>query len=318
MWIGVREMINAMLQTVFDQSLRQDRMLSRLYSYVRRLIILRYDPLVQYQLNGHLITLKLSHRLPIYLKQYPTYSRNLERLARFIRTSFGRLSMIDVGANIGDSYCLASGAQSDTFLLIEGDAHFFDLLKKNTQHDPCVTRVKALISNISSRGNETLVSTGGTAQLVKQDKYQAMVIYYRLDQLLEEYPEFRSSNLLKTDVDGFDCRVLMGAYGFLSETRPVIFFEHHPQLLAQSGEDDMYIFAELANLEYSICCFYDNVGLLLGVVSTSDIERLQDLMRYARSKSWFYYDICCINDRHSDARMQFLNSERQFQASLAL
>lgn len=305
-----------MFQFILDQSLKNNRVGSRLFRYLIQFIVKYYDPVVRYNLNGRQIALNLSHQLPWYRSQFPTYSANLARLAMYIRAWRGALCMIDVGANIGDSYCLVGSKPGDEYLLIEGSRHYFDLLTANTRDARSVTLVQAFISDRPVDSADGLHVEGGTARVVKMGETSECIHYHTLDEIVEFYPKFRSANLLKTDVDGHDSRAIMGGRRFIAAAMPVIFFEHHPRLLALAGDNDIYIFDVLAELGYRKLILYDNYGFLIGTVGTEQSDLLRDLVFYARQKNGYYYDVCCFNDRHAQAREEFLSLERTFYSDL--
>jgi len=301
-----------MFQFVFDRATEGTGFSSRIFERVRRVLIRYGDPVVRYDVGGRPLLLNMSHQLRLYRNLFPTYSDNLSRLAGAVRRRFGFLRMTDVGANVGDSYFLVRPQHNDECLLIEGDAHYFELLSRNTKNAGGVTLVLALLSDRPSETHDVLSSTGGTARIVKGAAGGQKLAYKTLDQVISENPSFRTTNLLKTDVDGYDHKVLLGAQDLIREARPSIFFEHHPGLLAASGEDETRIFTALGRAGYSSFIFYDNFGYLHGTVSATDLKQLTDLMFYARQRKDFYYDNCCIHDAQEAFRKEFLEEEKAF------
>jgi FkbM family methyltransferase len=304
-----------MFQFILDQALAHGRR-GRIFRKLMFWILQVHDPIVYYTLNNKRIALNLSHQLPFTRKEYPTYSANLSRLASFLRSQLGNLRMIDIGANIGDSYALAGSKPGDRFLLIEGSADYVNLLTVNTENDPAVTRVQALLTDRTFVGQGELILEDGTARVGGNDSAATSVQYQTLDGLIEKYPEFKSVNLLKSDVDGYDSRVLAGAENLIKGSSPVLFFEHHPHLLALAGDNDTYIFPLLKKWGYSKLIFYDIKGFLFGIVDADDSALLADLVFYAKSKAVLCYDVCCFHDKSADARDRFVGSEKSFYADL--
>src|SRR5262252_2272764 len=126
-----------MHQFLLDRALSPDRRTSRVFRMLASVVARVDDRIVHYRLNGRTLALPLSHDLPRNRLAFPTYSDNLRRLAAFIRRQSGSLRMIDVGANIGDSWALSSepGHTRDGFLLIEGNPRWFALLERNVRLD---------------------------------------------------------------------------------------------------------------------------------------------------------------------------------------
>ncbi len=198
-----------MFQFILDSALAEGRR-GRIFRKLRFWILQFCDPIVQYTFNGKRIALNLSHDLPFTRREYPTYSANLSRLASFIRKRYGSLQMVDIGANIGDSHALAGSVPSDHFLLIEGNEAYMKLLKRNTEDDSGVTRVQTLLTDRSYVGKGQLISGGGTARVENEDTSERNFKYQTLDEVIEEHHDFKSANLLKSDVDGYDSKVIVG------------------------------------------------------------------------------------------------------------
>ena len=299
----------AICQFIHEQALRPGRS-GAFFKSLRKRILRHRDPVVQWDLEGRRIFLNLSHQLPFYRQLFPGYSANLTRLAGFLRKSRGALRMIDVGANVGDSYCLARPQAADRFLLIEGDPAYFGLLERNTAGDPAVTRVRALLAEKASVSAGRLVPQDGTGRIEVSTTAAETVEYRTVDDVVDEHREFAQANLLKIDVEGYDCRVLMGARRLLATARPVLFFEHHPQLLARAGENDSYIFPELGGLGYQRFIFYDNKAVSLSVVNVEQGGQIKRMMEHARRTRGYYYDVCAFPDEDTAGQDAFLELER--------
>ena len=280
---------------------------------LRGAVVRYYDPLVKFEVNGRTIMLPMSHELPLYRTRFPTYSDNLARLAAFLRRKLGTLRMIDVGANVGDSYHLVRGERSDAYLLIEGDPRYFPLLLQNTKNDSNVVCVQALVADRKMEQSAHLMAEGGNTQIVSTLATQAEKLHYdTIDNIVIVHPAFHAANLLKTDIEGFDTKALMGASNVLRQAQPVVFFEHHPALLHDANIDAAEIFGVLRQAGYSHAIFYDNLGILLCAVKLTNTPLLESLILYAQQKSGFYYDICCFPDSKQHLAKAFLKEERGF------
>jgi len=73
----------------------------------------------------------ISHRLPIYKAAFRFYDGLPLRLSNFLREKYGYLSLIDVGANIGDTILFCFNNQDDKFIAIEPNPHFTKYLRKS-------------------------------------------------------------------------------------------------------------------------------------------------------------------------------------------
>jgi FkbM family methyltransferase len=303
-----------LFQLLLDLMQSPDWNVARASRRVRDTVTRFHDPLVTYRLNGRSLKLPLSHGLPWTRRTLPLYADNLRRLAAFVRERHGSLRMIDVGANVGDSYAQAGSLPGDAFLLVEGSERFFPLLERNTRDDPAVTRVLTLLSDRCEDLLAELVEDQGNASLRTGGVRAARLSVETLDRLLEAHPGFRSSNLLKVDVEGHDRRVLLGARGLLAGAAPVLLFEHQPRQLTLAGEDDRAVFRDLAALGYRRFLFYDYRGHLHGECSADEEQRLDGLMESARQQDFYYYDVCCFPERDAAAIDAFLAREHAHDA----
>jgi FkbM family methyltransferase len=301
-----------MVQTVFNGALSAPGETGRFLRRLRRWILKWSDPLVTWELNGRKLRLRLSHQLPFYRREFPTYSANLERLARTLRRARQSLVMIDVGANIGDSLALAGIGPEDACLLIEGQPDYLRLLKENTSDLPKAVCVGAMLSDQAGLADVELLSAGGTGQVVAAKADAAHASLVTLDRVVEQHPAFRESQLLKIDVDGYDFRVLRGGQAFIRATQPVLFFEQHPKLLQAAGERADDVWAWLAGAGYSRVFVYDHLGYWLGSFAVTDVGTLCDLNSYARQRQEAYYDVAAFSPRHAQIESDFAAGEKAF------
>jgi FkbM family methyltransferase len=305
-----------MYQFLYDQSVSDSRYRWHVFNRLRMWLARHVDPDVKYVLYGRSIALPFSHPLPIFLKIHPLYLANLARFAGFLRNRFGTLRMIDVGANVGDSYCCVDPYPGDSFLLIEGDPRFFRLLVLNTSLDPGVECEPVLLTDKPSRENGRLVSQPGNAGLSPdQMGAPSSSPFTTLDRLLESHTAFCGANLLKVDVEGYDRRVLAGGENLLRKSKPAVFFEYHPRKIAALKEDGDRIFGELAALGYDRYIVYDNLGYLMGVYLAADRERLGDLFRYGLTRG-IYFDVGCFHSGRVALSEDYLRRERDFYRSV--
>jgi FkbM family methyltransferase len=300
-------------QFLLDRSLDPDFSRARIARAAARRIARLGDPLVRYRLNGRMLALPLSHDLPWNIRVHPTYSDNLRRLAAFVREREGAVRMIDVGANIGDSWALAQGGASDTFLLVEGSPRYFELLERNTRGVAGVTCVRQLVSDRRGDADVSIVLDEGNARVVPGGDGASRETFETVDGLIASRPEHVFANLLKVDVEGADTRVLRGARELITRARPAILFEHSPSALVAAGEDDRAIFTELAAWGYPQVLLYDHRGLLLGEAATTEAAPLDAWLRFARLQPGSYYDVAALSGGALDA---FAREELAYYAAL--
>jgi hypothetical protein len=119
-------------------------------------------------------------------------------------------------------------------------------------------------------------------------------------------------DILKSDTDGFDSRVLRGAEGLLKRWKPAIFFEYSPEHYEKIGRvEPMQCFSYLFSLGYKRIALYDSAGVLMYCVAADETSLLEQATRYALVTG-AYYDILAFHEDARELGEGFLESERAF------
>jgi FkbM family methyltransferase len=270
-----------------------------------------YDPLINYRLNSYDIKIPLSHSLPIVLKQYPNYAKNLARVASCVYDKYQHLTIIDIGANIGDSVFILREKVPCPILCIEGDPTFFQILQTNTATCGNVSIKQIFVGNTDEQANKELVIVAGTAHFAASSS--TTTTFQKLSSILSAAPEFLNSKLLKIDTDGFDLSIIRGSLDFIQATKPVLFFEYDPFFLAKQNDDGISIFAQLHALGYHSAAIYDNVGNYLISLPLKEQNQIADLHQYLFGRNGeYYYDICLVHEEDLDIISQLRDVEMAF------
>lgn len=248
------------------------RIAAGLLRRARRIMVKCGDPVVRMRIGARDLDLPLSHDLPLHLASSPTYDRELPRIARVLREHGSSFSMIDIGANVGDTAALLTDEVPDARLLcIEGSARYAALLRAN------VERLGLNVECVQAYCGDGVVSTPmssdddrGTGRLRRTLEASQGVNMRTLDEIVAEHPGFERPDLLKVDTDGFDVKVLRGARQLLTRNRPVVFFEFAEALIRDAGDDPMTIFPMLAQFGYERARVYDHVGIAVGTFDVTD------------------------------------------------
>ena len=120
----------------------------------RQMLICVSDPIVEYDICDSKLRMPLSHDLPLIHRLYPLYSDNLGRIAAKLFTKYADLSVIDIGANVGDSVAMIHRHIRVPVLCVEGEPRFGKLLAANVAY-----KVPAPVIE------QSFVGTGGEAFL---------------------------------------------------------------------------------------------------------------------------------------------------------
>lgn len=258
-----------------------------------------------YRYKDFSIQLPTDHMLPVYQKQHPKYDRFLPHLAKYLQPS---ATVIDVGANVGDTLAgMVEQNSTVSFVCIEPDDLFYQLLEKNIQHIKLsktnlkVQTIKALVGNNIS--GVSLEGQGGTKHAVinKEGRLKSQ----SLDKLLTEIVslvdgKYHNQNIriIKTDVDGFDYDVLNSSKQIIKKYKPIIFFECQYNFSYQKeGYEKLFDTLELQG--YSDWTIFDNFGEI--IIRTSNVEVIKQLLNYVwnqnigrATRTIYYYDVLAI------------------------
>ena len=273
-----------------------------------------FDPIIRYKLDGYELRLPLSHNLPLYRRAFPLYASNVGRIAAAVAAKYPDMHVIDIGANIGDTVAIVRAQVDCPILCIEGDAFFFEVLQRNTEHIPFVSRERAFVGVTSELTNVNLERHFGTARLVKSAHTASDIgKIRRLREILEEHPQFAQCKLLKIDTDGLDGAIIRSERDFLRNVRPVLFFEYDPALYAPFERHWTETFRTLEASGYKRLAIYENTGDFLTTIDISAKDILEDLHHfYLRSAGGRYSDICAFHQNDSDIADSFRKSELEF------
>ena len=294
---------------VYRQYLQSGGLARRFWSLPRKILIhLLGDPTCSMQVHGRLLSMRLSHSLPIYFQDHPCYDRLPQRIAQFIKRKSGHVRLIDVGANIGDTIAAFYTGPEDQFLAIEPDPNFRKFLIANWGANPNVRVISDLCSSESLEGTYRLEEKNGTASLIPST--DGLALRSRsLDDILKDDGFAKPANILKVDTDGHDFKVLAGAKGFISENRPVVLFECAPFGNAMFIEQATETLERFHQAGYGCCLLYSNLGDFMGKYDLKELSAIKNLFFYQLLTDALYYDVLLINDQDVG---EFFQSEAQF------
>jgi len=252
------------------------------------------DPIIIKKIGKNKVYIHKSHKLPEYRKQFPFYDQALPRICQTIKEIDNDLTLIDVGANIGDSIALITDKVSGNFLCIEGDQKYLPVLKKNiAKFKSSNIEIEPSYCGDGSKNTLSIINENGTARLIETKNSEIKNIK-TLDQMINEHPKFRSANILKIDTDGFEINVLRGAKKFITSSRPIIYTEFTPELYDKLDQKYSELIEILIKYGYTQSMFYDNFGRPIKKVNLNDKKSIISLVSKINKKNIYYYDILAI------------------------
>jgi len=274
-------------------------------TWVGRVILTKLGIKRRYKIDGVSIKLDYTHRLTDYQKYMRFYDRFLPHFIQYLPS---KSTVVDIGANVGDTLVAMVSKKSDLeYVCIEADLKFYEdlvdnllILKKQNQNLNVHTVNKFVGKEID---NVKLEVTKGS-EVSSHGSPGGDIRSYTLESILFEIG-INSNNLslIKTDVDGYDYDVLSSAYGVISNN-PALFFEcfydNQEQLNGYKN-----LFSDLKLKGYENFSFFDNYGQFICTVD--GIEEVNDMLNYVArqkfykgTKSFHFYDVLAFNNKNSD------------------
>ncbi len=260
------------------------------------------DPVVLKRIGKKNLYIRQSHQLPKYLESFPFYDRALPRISKVIKEIDGYLSVIDIGANIGDTVALITDEVQGDFLCIEGDQEFASLLKRNVKKfkNSYIIIEESFCSDKDQADNSFKMDRkDGTAKFMElEDKSnaQSSIQFKKLDTIIDNHKDFKKTNLLKIDTDGFEINILKGATSILKAIKPNLFLEFSAHMYMDLEQNPLDIFHILKKFGYKKALLYDNFGKPFEIIDTADDKRILELIALVDNEKIYYYDILTYHE----------------------
>lgn len=247
------------------------------------------------EVQGVRMVLPWAHRLPDYAGEDGPYGQNLVQLASLLARASAPVTMIDVGANVGDSTLQVLHAADARVLCIEADPHYLEYLHLNVDKEAHVSVVEALLTPDAQTGAKTAVRTGGTTRFTEGGAEDAMRTVTPAE-LREQFPEFAGLRLVKSDTDGYDVALVPAIAEEWRDSRPVLFFEYDHRLSRLAGNDPLAVWPRLKELGYRDVAVWDNGGAPLGRTTVDDIAaRTAPLEERIGLRALTYWDVAVVH-----------------------
>lgn len=255
------------------------------------------DRKVQRVVQGVTMTLPWSHRLPDYARVGPEYGQNLVALAALLKEDDGPLTVLDVGANIGDSTLQILNVAEARVLCVEADGYFLEYLQLNVGDNLQVTVEGSLLTAAADGSGVQMapVRVGGTTRFEPgQSALTAPTV--STDDLRRRNPEFDDLRLAKSDTDGYDVELMPAIAKTWSDSRPVLFFEYDHELSRLAGNDPLAVWTSLAGLGYTSVAVWDNGGRPLGRIAVDGMAGVAHVLdEPLSSRAQHYWDVAVVH-----------------------
>jgi FkbM family methyltransferase len=250
------------------------------------------------RLGNFLLSAPAGHILFRLLPVEPYRDLMIGLLARDLARKYPGETLLDVGANIGDTAAIMATYSTSPMVLVEPSDFYTTFLKENASGFPnCTTIHKCLVSaNASERG--VLTHVGGTAKFERLVAGPA-VECKPLAEIAGDRPR-----LIKIDTDGFDLSIIAASLDFLAAKHPCLVFENDPydaETLSMANQ----VVTDLAGAGYRYFVIFDSAGR--HVLSTSELSAVLDLNRFWHKRltapdagHCFEQNVVCIPEADQD------------------
>jgi len=287
---------NALARSVW---MDEHRYSSRVWQLLWRKSCRIFSGTVCTTIHGRPALLNYGHTYPIYARRNRSLNGPLiELVAQCYALGGAPISLVDVGANIGDTILLLSANCPHMIraaYCVEGESEFFAYLRHNLSSFAYVRLFRAMLSS-SEEPSKTLRRTNaGTASAQGEQLVHAQT----LDSLLLD-PGIDHVDVLKSDVDGFDGRVLAGSRGILERDRPAVLFEWHPALCRNTANDWTQHFSVLGECGYDRFVWFTKYGTWSHFTTDDQhsLDLLADLCLRSQVYGDWHYDVIALH-KHS-------------------
>jgi len=293
-------------QYIIDQLVRRpvlsfrSKLLFKILLWLRNNYPKKNKALVSLKLCNYELTIPFLHNITIYRRMYPLYSSAVGRIPLYLSEKYSDLTIIDIGANIGDTAAIIKCQIDKPILCIEGSEYYADLLIRNVEQFDGVYVENTFVG---PRGNsdQTFTEFEGTGRILEKNEGHAQLKFDSLDNITQRNPEFKNTKFIKIDTDGYDNKIIRHEFEFINENRPVMYFEYDPKLLEKNEDDGLSIFKLFEEMNYNKLLIYNNYGEYLLMTEVKNDALLQDIHQfYLRFGVDKYCDMCVFHIEDND------------------
>jgi FkbM family methyltransferase len=279
----------------------------------RALVRIADDPWIPYRVGAYDLDLPLSHDLPLHRAANVHYDTAIGRVARAAWEAHPGSSIIDIGANVGDTAALMRSSSPAPILCIEGSARFFELLRSNAAILGTGIYLEHALVGGGTVARGSVVEGRGTARVIAGG--DAPVELEPLAVIVKRWPALPRPALVKIDTDGFDCPIVESAIEFWGAWKPILFFEFDPDFYPPTWSSGR-MFESLRSVGYDLVLAYENTGEYRLATRLADARALEELHRtYVGRGHERYADLCIF---HGDDRELAESFRRVEESRMAL
>lgn len=293
------------------------RMIDNLFFRFQSLILRKFKR--KYKIGQFQIILPAGHKLDIFKRKFSNYDAKLPIIAKFIAEKYETISIIDIGANIGDTATALRCEVDSAIVCVEGNPAFIPTLERNISALPGI--IKVIDKFVGKEGEDRagkIVTGNGTARIefnVGEDQSpEIQFISYK--NIMAAKNDLPQTKLIKIDTDGYDFKIIIDSIAEFKAEQAVIFFEFDPSCVDELNKNEWRDAIEsLINAEFNLFIVYDNFGNYLVSFDACQIPMFENLVTFLfQSKKFgggvYYYDIATFLENDRDIFEGLVNLEK--------
>jgi len=246
--------------------------------------ILRKYREFSYVIGDYKILLPKNHKLPDYQWVFTNYDKKIKIIIQSIEKFSNNGTIIDIGANVGDTAVYIRSFSKSKIICVEGDKIYLKYLKKNVTLSPNMRIYPVFLRGRNYNANYNVMRDKGTAKL--EQSYSEIlpdVDFISLSEILKENNiQPASLELIKIDTDGFDFDILLENEQIIKEYKPNLYFEYDICFNQNDDLDSLKVIKLLESLGYGFVV-YDNFGNLMNIVEGNCEQEFIKINHYIAS-----------------------------------
>ena len=250
---------------------------------------------VSMRVHGKTLAMPLAHNLPLILADRPLYDSVLNRVARYLRQRDGFVSLVDVGANIGDTVTACGLESSDTALCIEPNMEYWPYLQENLEAlKGRAVSAQTLVGAKDGVLAASAFTSQGTARYIPGETGESIPVRSIPSLMIEM--GLHTCNVLKIDTDGHDFECLRGAEPLLMKSMPVVLFESDIFANTNYDQELINVMSMLVKNCYKVFIVYTHDGCFFAYYTSSNLSQLYNAVLYQALGNKAYFDILALSD----------------------
>lgn len=238
------------------------------------------------------------HPIDVLMAESPCRDLNVGIVAKYAACKYPDKSIIDIGANVGDTAAVIAHHCPNRLILVEGSDFYIKYLMVNAPRLGNEFEIHKVFLNDGNPMKGTLQHWGGTAVFAITDQ-GPVTETIRLGDLTKD-----SVCFVKSDTDGYDFGILTAGIEWIAAGKPALLYECQ---IGSAGELDAAVLltSRLRDAGYAHFIVWDASGNHM--LSTSDTGQLDGIQRYllktsnaGRPGNMSNLDIACFHARDRD------------------